>query len=242
MIEATVYLEKGTHISSLVETLKTLPASICPTYFTEEEGKIVKSNKLDDMDRFNVFLEENQDGFLLYSENKSCIDISLSVDYISVTLYPTDSLSDELVMAFFHSVENYMPLFGYACEYDEYKHRNRNFITIGTNHIESWVGRKLNKYIPGVYWYTLLSNKLLKQHSVNLSDLASEAMSIEAVGDGTLHLLKFFENSEEWKESVDRLDDLCERTEGIFSIRMVNESVAGIKNFLTYDSIIANWR
>lgn len=243
MIEATLYFEKIIHITALIKALKTLPASIRPVYFAEDEGKITKANKLTDEMRFQTFLKKNPIGFFLYAENKTCIDISLpTTDYASITLYMADELSPQLVVAFFQGFSNYQPVFGYACEYDEYKHRNRHFITIGINHIESWIGRKLDKYISGVYWYTLLSDKLLKQHKVNLVDLAVEAIAVETLGDGSLHLLKFFERPEEWKSHIDYLDNLCERVEGVFSRRIVEKAVIGVSTFLEYDSIIADWR
>jgi PKD domain len=182
----------------------------------------------------------------------------------SVTLNSTtlaEGLSSELAATFFKCSAEHKPVFGFACDYQkpvpdangsyvishrgarsEYDHRNRYYITLGKNNIEDWIGRKLEKYIPGVYWYTLLSDGLLTQHGVKLADLAAEAMTAETLGDGSLHLLKFFESPEEWKENARRLDDLCERIEGVFSRRLVEAAVAGITNYLEYDETIAHWR
>jgi hypothetical protein len=164
------------------------------------------------------------------------------VEYARVTLYLPERLSDELALTLFQCLADYKPVFGYACEYDEYKHRNRYYITFGKNHIEDWIGRRLEKYISGVYWYTLLSDGLLAQHAVKLGDLAAEAVTCETLGDESLHLLKFFENSKSWGDNADRLDALCERTEGLFSRRVVESAVVGVTNFLEYDEVIAKWR
>lgn len=243
MIESTVYFEKGANPGCLVETLKALPEPIRPIYFAEDEGKIVKANRIDDESRFRVFLKENPIGFFLYAENGTCINISTpTVGYAKVTLDLAEGLPRELALALFLYLAEINPVFGYACKYDEYKHRNRYYITLGKNNIEDWIGRKIDKYISGVYWHTLLSDGLLAKHGVNLTDLAAEAISTEALGDGSLHLLKFFENPEDWRNNADRLDDLCERVEGVFSRRAVEAGVIGVTSFLEYDDIITNWR
>lgn len=243
MIEATIYFERGANASAFVESLRALPKLVQPTYFSEDEGKIIKKNILLDEERFQNFIKENPIGFFLYSENKTCIDISTpSSGYLSVALYLADGLSSDLAVALFHCLTGCRPVFGYACEYVEYKHRNRHCITIGMNNIESWIGRDLDKYIPGVYWYTLLSDRLLAKHSVNIADLASETMVTEILGDGSLHLLKFFEDPKRWKENADRLDDLCERVDGVFSKRPAEAALVSVKSYQEHSSIIDNWR
>lgn len=243
MITTTLYFENGVDVGGLVDSLQGLPEFIRPVYFSENEGKIVKDNVLENEERFEKFRKRNPTGFFLYGENKTLIDVSTRhVGYSEVALWLESGLSDELVLAFFSVLAEHNPVFGFSCAEDEYKHRNRYYITIGANHIEDWVGRKLEKYIPGVYWYTLLSNKLLAQHSVNLSGLSVEAIRVEALGDGSLHLLKFFEDPEDWEENIERLDNLCEKVTGVFSKRSVEAAVQSVSNYIEYDEIITDWR
>jgi len=179
----------------------------------------------------------------LYAENETCFDISTRrTGYAEVTLYLVDCLSSELVGVFLKSLAGNKFVFGFGCYDEEHEHRNRHYITIGKNHIESWIGRDLEKYIPGVYWYTLLSDELLSKHGVDLASLSAEAITTETLGDGSLHLLKFYENPEDWKENAERLDDLCERTDGVFSRRPIEVAVISVSNYLEYDDIIAEWR
>lgn len=243
MIEATIYFENDADSGALAEALKSLPEPIRPVFFAEDEGKIIQANRLDDEARFRDFLKENAIGFFLYAENRTCIDISTpTVGYAKVTLDLAEGLPGELGLALFRCLSGRRPVFGYVCEYDEYKHRNRYYVTLGKNRIEDWIGRRLEKYISGVYWYTLLSDGLLAKHGVKLADLAVEAMTTETLGDGSLHLLKFFENPRDWNDNAGRLDDLCERIEGVFSRRAVEAAAAGVTNFFEYDEVIANWR
>lgn len=243
MITATLFFENGVDVGGLVDALQGLPEPIKPFYFAENEGKIIKANVLSDEELFRDFCKANSTGFFLYAKNETFFDISTRrVGYAEVTMYLAEELPSELVAVFCRTLAGRKPIFGFGCDEDEYKHRNRYYITIGKNHIEDWIGRKLEKYISGVYWYTLLSDGLLAQHGVKLADLSVEAVIAETLGDETLHLLKFFESPADWKENADRLDDLCERVDGMFSRRSVEAAVAGITNFLEYDEAIANWR
>jgi hypothetical protein len=241
MITASFYFTGGIEVASLVNNLQGLPESIRPIYFAQDEGKIVKANLLLNEKRFRDFRHENATGFFLYAENKTPYDISIRRSgYSEVTLYLPDDVSNGLVPLFFRSVAEHKPVFGFACDEVEYDHRNRYYITIGKNHIESWIGRKLEKYIPGVYWYTLISKPLLKQHGVSFADLSAEAISVETLGDG--HLLKFFEDPEDWQQNAGRLDDLCERIAGVFSRRQVEVAMSRITDFNEYETVIGQWR
>lgn len=265
MIKAKLYFEKSVDPGALTEKLKILPEPIRPVYFAEDEGKIIKANWLDDEARFRAFLKDNPAGFFLYSENQTCFDFTATSgagsNYSDMSLWLADGLPSELAATFFKCLVKQKPVFGFACSdpervpdasgsyiishedvASEYDHRNTYFITLGKNNIESGIGRKLDKYISGVYWLTLLSDGLLAKHGVKLADLATEAMTNETLGDGSLHLLKFFEKPEDWKENADRLDDLCERIGGVFSRRSVEKAVVGITNYQEYDEAIAQWR
>ncbi|MBP1153160.1 hypothetical protein EVC37_26020 [Methylocaldum sp. BRCS4] len=243
MIKVKLYFENSVDSDSLVNDLRGLPEPIRPVYFAEDEGKIIKANVLSDEVRFHDFRKANPTGFFLYAENKVLFDVSTRrVGYAEVTLYLTEGLPSELAVTFFRSLAEHQPVFGFGCDEEEYKHRHRYYITIGKNHIEDWIGRNLEKYVSGVYWYTLLSDGLLKQHGVKLADLSIEAVATETLGDGSLHLLKFFEKPEDWQQNAKRLDDLCERVNGVFSRRFVEAAVAGITDYLKYDEAIAHWR
>ena len=65
MIKAKLYFERIVNPGLLLETLRTLPEAIRPVYFAEGEGKVIKTNRLDDETRFRDFLKTNSAGFLL---------------------------------------------------------------------------------------------------------------------------------------------------------------------------------
>lgn len=242
MYTATVFFEKSANSSVLARGLQQLPEIVRPIYFSEDERGTNTSNLISEKDMFESFLSKNPTGFFLHAEGKTLFDISRRLDCVEVTLYLAEELPAELILELFGCLAKYQPIFGFGCSESEYFHRNRYYITIGKNHIEDWVGRKLDRYIPGVYWCTLLSDQILDQHRVSLSDLSSEAVSNEVLGESSLHLLKFYSDPENWQENTERLDRLCERIDGIFSKRAVESAVEDVSNYMEYDEIIAGWR
>lgn len=242
-LSATLYFGDCVTVSDLLGDLQNLPEPIRPAYFSEDEGKFSKSNMIFNGSRFERFRKKNQNGFFLYADSQNFFDISIRRGGCTeVTLYLSNDKSDDLAVDFIKSFSSRKPVFGFACEEDEYDHRNRHYATLGKNLIESWIGRNLEKYIPGVYWYTLLPDELLSKHDVDLVAVSAEAIATEALLNGSSHLLKFFENPESWKKNAERLDDLCQRTEGVFSRRSVETAISGVSDYLEYSEVIAEWR
>ncbi|ODS22912.1 hypothetical protein AB835_11715 [Candidatus Endobugula sertula] len=259
-VEIVIYLDKC-EVQQVINVLQTLPACLQPKYFSEEETVKSKKDQVGDEKRFNKFISHNPIGFFLFGE--SCMyDIALqSKGYTKIYCDINDESLYSHIPLFFRVMATIYPIFGFAGENQERlpdadgsyvitheevtserDHRNKHFITIGINHIESGIGNDLNKYIPGVYWYTLLSDELLKKHNVNLSNLSGESISCELLGDDSLYLLKFYENPEDWRVHADRLDDLCEKVDGMFSRRDVEKALVGVDSYLDYDDIISEWR
>lgn len=240
-VKIGVYFDRE-DANRVIDSLLSLPSAFRPIFFSEEESLKSRDDQLADEQRFREFRDRNPAGFFLFSE--SCLyNFFINRKGYSVALvYLEDRRLYSEIPILFGAVAEASSIFGYACDSEEYDHRNRYYITIGMNQIEDWIGRDLEKYIPGVYWYTLFSDELLSKHGVDLAGLTAEAISTETLGDGSLHLLKFFENPEDWKENAERLDKLCERTDGVFSRKSVETAVSGVSNYLEYDDIIADWR
>ena len=257
MIWVSLYFEHGLDLGSVVNSLQALPPSVRPAYFSENEERpeapvfvrralrkgitFVKTNLLEDEPGFLDYQKDHPSGIVLYSENRTIIDVSGGAGYASVAIYLENQSDRRHVIDIFRCLLNHKPLFGYACEANEYDHRHRHCITLGRHRIESWIGRNLEQYLTGAYWYTLLSDDVLGKHGVCLSDLSTEAVEVEICGDGSLHLLKFYEEAADWRQHADRLDALCEKTEGIFSRRSVETAVSGVTNFIEYCDVIDGW-
>ena len=132
------------------------------------------------------------------------------------------------------------PNFGYACTQDERYRRNRVTLKMGTDTVESWVGRDLEKYIPGVYWWTILPENLTKKHGVSLKVFERAAKEHIALPNGQ-HLFRFYERPEDWsKSSV--LSELSVSREGIFNIERIETHLATAKTFLELNAMLKLWR
>lgn len=241
MIEVASYFSKDDLISVL-GSLQKLPEAIRPIYFSDSEYVADLQSLVSDTKRFDKFIDKNPDGFFL--KGNSCLyDFKcFSQGYSQVYLDLADDLQEYLIV-FFELIAESSPVFAYAADGEERKHRNRCYKTIGANHIESWVGRDVNKYVSGFYCYTLISRDLIEKHSVNIEKLSSAALLHSKLGcNDQLHLFKFYDDTREWQSQSERLDDLCYATEGVFSIRNVLSATEGINNFSDYDDVIFNWR
>lgn len=228
-------------MDNVLGSLLGLPDSIRPSYFSDNENLSSSKDKVTDKQRFDKFVAKNPEGFFLLGE-KCLFDVKLSsVGYSSVYLDLPEELQS-VIPAFFEILAQEDPIFGYAADVAERKHRNRFYLTIGANHIEDWVGRDLDKYVSGLYCYTLLSNSLLAQHQINLSSIQADALSVTSLGNGSIHLIQYYEKTADWQTYAAKLDDLCDKTTGIFSTKKVEEAVNGISNLFDYDDIIVNWR
>ena len=250
MITVKLFFETGLDGRSVVKNLLKLPTPIRPVFFTEDEvyfkedeGKIVKANVLSNERRFNDFLQEHQLGFFLYTEDRKTechLQTGSGYNMVDIDIESRDHgiYITDIIMC----LDELNPVFGFSCDLMEYYHRHRYCIKIGPWSIESWIGRDLKKYVSGVFWYTLLSDVLLDMHGVNLADLSAEAISTETIGDGSLHLLRFFDRPEEWQQNKQRLDDLCERVDGVFSRRPADQALNGVTSLNEYDEVHASWR
>jgi hypothetical protein len=259
-VEVAVYFDKK-NVQRVIDSLQALPAHLRPKYFSEEEALKSKKDEIANKKRFEKFIVRNPAGFFLFADDCS---YNLFVHERGYSKLFIDVQNDDLysdVPLFFEAVVSVAPIFGFAGENkvreleadgsyvithekvtNEHDHRNKYFVTIGMNHIESGIGNDLDKYIPGVYWYTLLSDELLSKHGVDLTSLSAEAISTEMLGDGSFYLLKFYENPKDWRKNAERLDNLCEHTDGVFSRSSVESAVSGVSNYLEYDNIIADWQ
>ena len=151
-----------------------------------------------------------------------------------------------LVGAFMERMAALEPVFGFASAWDEYRHRNhlvskiryRSGVT-GTS--EQFIGRDTSKYVPGLYWLTLLPEALASRHDVPLAEVAKVALEHTRLAGGQ-HLFRFHERPEDWAERRQALDEVCASLPGVFNIADVKRLVAGVTDDGELDRIVSPWR
>lgn len=239
---AKIFLENNPAIGKVITALDNLPSQFRPLYFSDSENKIDISNNIADTETFNEFQKNNKFGFFLFTKEKVKINITLREENFSeITVYFTEDFPEYLISDYVSCLTALNPFFGFACEYEEYKHRNRYYKMIGINEIEDWVGRDLNKYISGVYWITLFSEKILDKHDVDINELYFESTSCKNLNKESVHLLKFYEKPRDWKDNITRLDNICEK-KGFFSKYSIDIATNNVDRLFEYDEIISQWR
>lgn len=131
--------------------------------------------------------------------------------------------------------------FGFACCTGERHHRNQLSKKTPGGSETNWVGRDWRKYVPGLYWVTILSDDLIREHGVPRNDLMAPALTMKMLSNINM-LLKFFDKPERWIEYAPQLDDVCEKTTGVFSKRRVEPSYMAAKDFLESMAVLHDFR
>jgi hypothetical protein len=145
-----------------------------------------------------------------------------------------------LVKKFLMHMAVTQPVFGLASAPEEREQRNRLVIKPGVNTVESWVGRDLEKYVPGFYWLTLLSDALAEKHGIPLSAVKKVALEHMELQGGQ-HLFQFYERPEDWRFTQE-VAKLCSSLPGVFDVEGIRPSLMAAKNFLELDAALRVWK
>jgi hypothetical protein len=150
-----------------------------------------------------------------------------------------DAIPDIAVKDFLIHMASAHPIFGFACVAEERERRNRITTKLGANTIESWVGRDTRRYVPGLYWWTLLAASLAEQHGIPLSTIVGAAKEhIEL--EGNQHLLRFYEKPEDWRSAA-VVAKLYRSLPGVFDVEKLRPKLQGATTFLELNAILDAW-
>lgn len=221
----------------VLEKLMSLPEAMRPTH--KSLGEDEAGSKIGDAAKFVQNFELPSIGVFLKNSNV-LYDIRRLRNGGLVCCGDFHEASPDAVKEFLINLASARPIFGFACTSEERDFRNRIATVQGVNTIESWVGRDTQKYIPGLYWLTLLPAELAEKHGVSLSrvtEAAREHLELE----GRQHLLRFYDDPEDWR-STGIVNELCSSVPGIFDIEKVRPLLGGTKTYLELSDIARNWR
>jgi hypothetical protein len=131
------------------------------------------------------------------------------------------------------------PMFGFLAAEEERFHRNRVVVKLGNNTIESWVGRDITKYVPGLYWITYLSYDLLRAHNLPVKPI--KAIAKETTESHAGLVVRLYDEPVQWKHTK-KIDDVCFSTNGIFSIDRVKPLISLANNYVELSDLLNDWR
>lgn len=238
MIESTLEFQyQPAALRSIVAMFCTLPEGLRPTHHSLGEDEV--GEPILDTEKFLDSLAGAKLEPFLRGANVM-YDLSLARKNKSIICNCFLEVEPALAKQFLMHMATAQPLFGFACAPEEREQRNRVTTKQGVNTIESWVGRDPQKYVPGFYWLTLLSDALAAQHGVPIPTVAKVAQEhIEL--EGGQHLFRFYERPEDWRFTHE-VAKLCSSLPGVFDIEKVKQRLTPAKNFLELDTILRDWK
>jgi hypothetical protein len=220
----------------LTKTILRLPEILRPTSVTLAEDE--PATAIGDVD---VFLKNfKMPSIGVYLQNSTVVyDLRRVGTHSFIVDADLGKIPDDAVRDFLINMAALHPIFGFACTQEEREFRNRITTKFGINVMESWVGRNTRRYIPGLYWWTLLPASLAEQHGVPLSILVQAAREhIEL--EEQQHLLRFYKKPEDWR-SATFMEELYHSCPGIFDVEKLRPKLQGKTNFLEITTILHHW-
>ncbi|SHN12340.1 hypothetical protein [Roseibium suaedae] len=222
---------------TLVDVVSNLPEVLRPRYFSSGELVESKKNLVSDKDKLRKFLAGERTGFFLIGDQVSyyfnaLADDTISLDcFLNATPETAKTLLEHLLVA--------KPFFGFACKPEEREQRNRIVMQFGANTIEGWVGRDISKYLPGLYWLTVLSKDLAERHSIDLQDLGRYSRKSVKTSD-EVYVLTFHDDPEEWS-SMNVAADFYSDHSNIFNIEHARQELSKADNLMEFLAMTRRW-
>ena len=131
--------------------------------------------------------------------------------------------------------------FGYACAHEEREHRNRVVRKMSYGVHEGWVGRDFSRYLPGLYWLTVIPVDLQQRLGVSVDRLRDLALELKLLSNRNW-LVRLYEEPQGWRNEAPRVDAWCATTPGAFSKSAAEESLSGAQNFIEASTLMKEWR
>jgi len=162
----------------LVKQLSILPDNICLKYLGVNEGVINKRDVISEEKLLNEYIAENPQGFFAFSEGKANANIEFENEYSSISMYCDDESSGELALnvdKIFGSFIKYNAYYIYSALDLEFRNKNKAIVQQNTDTIEFWLGRDINRYLPGIYWRNWVSEEYQDFLKINIHEVIDQA-------------------------------------------------------------------
>lgn len=213
-----------------------LPDGLRPDRYSSNEN--ARGRPISDREKFFAFVDNETLGFFLKGQN---IIYDLHRGKPSILCNSFMDVEPRLMEQFLISMASENPYFGYACATEELYYRNRIITVLNKKTTaESWVGRNINRYLPGLYWLTLLPQWLADKHHIPVEKLHEAALEHIHL-PGHQNLFKFYDRPENWEHHKDRIDQLCRSIPGIFDVKKPRHLTEGVRNVRELDNALKDW-
>jgi len=249
-------------LDSLVECICGTQEPFTPDYFSWSERVGNKTDKVSDAERFGEFYQRAKKISFALLGNKVTYHVEPNTFRDDSRQATHGYLFVEFKRGFKRSVD-ILPLlktlleevpgvtFGYACDYDESKHRHHLFKAWddpsnhgGASSIEFTTGVDFRRYIPGIYWVTAFEQSYLQNVGLSHIKLSNKAVNEDkfSTKDGKeFYMYKFFDHAHEWKNHSSELDDFCMSQDRMFSLKRLAADIDAATSESDLDDIVKPW-
>lgn len=245
----------------LINRLKSLPSPFAPEYFTWGERVRNKADRVDDIERFEPFLQRGKKVSFCLVGNKISYDIAANA-FRDNSRNPTDGRVLVEVKKGFKSRQNFNQLlpylmetigskFGFACNFDESNARHRVVkkweepeLHGGASSVEFNVGTDFRNYIPGLYWVTAFELEYLLGNDITpeiIGEIAVENYSIKTTDGRTICYFKFFEKPDDWERHSEKIDEFCYNHPQFFSMQRLIKAIGATQSEEELNRIVSPW-
>jgi hypothetical protein len=215
MIVARCYLQADA-LETIPEIIPELPEAIRPTHFGESEDEKGPRFSLSGKGAKGGLQQRAHSGYFLFT-NQTVYTVSPSDNGAELFVSNEQGqLTGPELNSLMRSLRDHGLKFGFVAEWEEYLHRNRFIYELPNGKVQSWVGRDLSKYLPGLYWTNVLSNELAHRFGIEDCRLPSDAQILD-FGSGYFSC-RLFDRANDWTAYASQIDVLCEKNPHIFSI------------------------
>jgi hypothetical protein len=224
----------ATAAGKVIDILLSLPGELRPTHHRFAENQPRK--EIGNPAAFRNGKVGKSSGFFLHAGR-----ITYAPDFfgdvpIECNCY---GIPDSLAREFLTHMASAGPIFGFCCSEDEKDHRNRLTVPTGNGTIEGYFGRNTEKYVPGLYWLTLVSEKLAKKHNVSLEAVKNIALEHVDLGGG-VHFFRFYDKPADWKLTA-AIKEFCALTPGFFDLKRVRSQLKPNADFRERHEELRPW-
>lgn len=223
---------ESTTLRAIVGALCGLPGKLRPTHHSMGEGE--RRTPIGDVGRFLDSLSDGLGPFL--RGRNAAYMVGTDGEKVSCQL----KVEPPLAVAFLECMAAENPAFGFACAWEELVHRNQVVVKTSVGTSETFLGRNLDKWIPGLYWLTLLPEALAERHGVPLAEVEAGALERASLGDGQ-RLFRFYDHPKDWCANSQTLDSLCASLPGVFDIAEARSELEGVNDFWALRPIYQRW-
>ena len=191
------------HLKNAIQILYQLEHGMTPQkYGLSERGR---RHLLDDTGNNKIAtMIESQQGFFLFAPDiKYNIEAVPQNSYCHVTAFSHTDIIQTFSSRLLGAMAAARTDFAFVATWDEYVHRNRCVKELRSSSLEFWVGRNLNKYIPGIYFKTIIPiNRMPIIHICNSPFVASGFLNNDQyVAMGTCDV------ASRWKQHREDVDE-----------------------------------